>query len=104
MSKFTGGGKLAGQPVSGATQATATLSLAEHVQVTTASANQGVKLAPGNELDVRTIANCTAVAIRVYPPDGASFNGLAANTHVTLSANTAGLFAFVTPTRINAIT
>lgn len=104
MARLSGGGKNEGQGVAGSTQATATQALAEHVQVTAATANQGVILQPGNAMEMRTVANATAAAIRVYPPVGASFNGLAANTHVTLAANTAGMFFFVTSTKINAVT
>jgi hypothetical protein len=104
MARLSGGGKNDGQGVAGTTQATATPAVAEHVQIRTASANQGVILQSGNDMDMRTVANASAASIRVYPPVGASFNGLAANTHVTLAANTAGMFFFVTSTKINAVT
>lgn len=104
MARFSSSGKTDGQTVAGSTQATASPALAEHVQIGSASANQGVILQPGNALDVRSVGNGSGASIRVYPPVGASFNGLSANTHVTLAANTAGFFVFVESNKINAIT
>jgi hypothetical protein len=103
MAKLSGGGKNDGQTVAGSTQATAIPASAEHVQIATATANQGIILKPGNTMDMRTVGNASGASIRVYPPVGASFNGLAANVHVTLAANTAGLFVFIESTKINAV-
>jgi hypothetical protein len=91
------------QTAAGSAQADATACFAEHVQVATVSAGQGVILKPGNTSDLRSVANASDTNLYVYPPVGASFNGAAANAPVDLPAKSAAFFFFVTSTKINAI-
>jgi hypothetical protein len=97
------GDVFAGQTVAGSAQADAAPMRADHVQVASASAGQGVIVRPGNSSDLRSVANASSVNIYVYPPVGTSFNGAAANAPVDLPAKSAALFIFVTGSKINAI-
>jgi hypothetical protein len=92
------------QTVAGTTQSDAATMLADHVQIASATAGQGVILKAGNTNDMRSVANCdSADSIFVYPPSGASFNGAAANAAVSLPARACALFIFVTSSKINVI-
>jgi len=95
-----------GIAAAGTTQATATTLPADHCTVTTATQGSadGVVMKAGNMNDVRTVANHTSGNIVVYPPSGAALNGAAANTGLTLPANKAALFFFLTSLIISVVT
>lgn len=59
------------QTVAGTTIADAAAMLADHVQVPTASASQGLLLRSGNEGDIRSVCNKSAMNIKLYPPTSA---------------------------------
>lgn len=94
----------AAQPTAGASQATASPTLADHVSVPTVGAGEGVILTPGNAGEIRTVANADQDSeLLVYPPVGAQFNGAAVNIPLNLPRATAVLFVFTSPTTIMAI-
>lgn len=94
----------AAQPTAGTTQATASSCLADHVNVPTVGAGEGVILTPGNGSDIRTVTNADqSNELLVYPPVGAQFNGITANLPLTLPRAKAGLFVFTSPTTIMAV-
>lgn len=57
-----------GQTVAGSTIADAASMIADHVQVQSATASQGLLLRSGVENDLRSVCNRTAVDIKLYPP------------------------------------
>ena len=85
----------------GTTQGTATELSSQDSEITTVEDGAGVILSKlivaGEE---QTVFNAGANALKVYPPSGMSFNGLSANTHMTLAVNTGVLFKCVSSTRI----
>lgn len=94
----------AAQTVNGTTQATATVMTADHVHVASVAANAGIILKAANGGEMFSVANGDASdSLLIYPPVGAAFNGVAANTALTLPAQRAAVFFFVSPTKINAI-
>jgi hypothetical protein len=91
----------AAQPAAGTTQATASSCLADHVNVPTVVAGEGVILTPGNGSDLRSVANGSqTVSLLVYPPVGSQFNGITANLPLTLPPAKGALFVFTSPTTI----
>lgn len=72
----------------GTTQATATLLFSGINWITTAAANSGVILYPGNPGTSQTVYNAGANAVKVYPPLAAQINGLAVNAGHLLATNT----------------
>lgn len=76
----------------GTTQATATLLFNGINWITTASANSGVVLFPGNQGTSQTVYNGGANPVKVYPPLGAQINGLAVNAGHLLATNTACVY------------
>jgi hypothetical protein len=101
MAQFLGDVSAA-QTAAGSTQADATAAFADHVQIPTASAGQGVILKPGNTQDFRSVCNASSVSLYIYPPYGAAFNGRAANAPIDLPPGAAALFFFVNTLKINA--
>jgi len=92
------------QAAAGSTSADATPMVADHVQVPSLSAGQGVILRAGNSLDFRSVANSSASTnLYIYPPSGAAFNGETADLPVDLPAGAAALFIFITSNKINVI-
>ena len=79
----------------GTTQATATLLSAPINEITTAAAGSGVVLSPVAFGYTVGIYNSGANPVKVYPPTGQQFNGLAANTGISLPANTYATFSYV---------
>ena len=73
-------------PAAGTTQATATALTSDVNIVTTATANQGVTVPGATSGKYAVIVNRTAVTIVVYPSTGHAFDGLAANTGISLLA------------------
>lgn len=70
----------------GTTQGTATVAYGDNIVVTTCAAGAGIILGgpgfgPGDDI---TVSNQGANPLTLYPPVGASINGLAANTGVTI--------------------
>lgn len=92
----------ASQTASGTTASDATTAVADHVQVPTVSAGQGVILKVGNAQDFRSVCNSSSASLYVYPPSGAAFNGKAANAAIDLPAGACALFFFVSTLKINA--
>lgn len=101
MAKFLGDVSAA-QTAAGSTQADATAAFADHVQVPSASAGQGVILKPGNTQDFRSVCNASSVSLYVYPPSDAAFNGRTTNAPIDLPPGACALFFFVTSQKINA--
>lgn len=82
----------------GSTQGTAFVLVAETNLVTSAAAATGVLLPSGNDLgDEVSVVNAQGTnALLVYPPTGATINGLAANAGYTLAVNKGAAFKRVT--------
>lgn len=59
------------QTVSGTSIADAAAMLADHVQIPSATAGQGLLLRAGVENDIRSVCNKSAVDIKLYPPSSA---------------------------------
>lgn len=80
----------------GSALASATICPADHVTVTTVTEGQGVKLAPGNKAEFRTVANHSTTAnLLVYPPTSSgAFNGATAGAAITVPSNHAAMFMF----------
>jgi len=92
------------QTSSGTTQATAATLLADHAVVESVASGAGVILKPAHGGEAFSVANGDASdALLIYPPSGASFNGAAADTPLTLPPQRAAYFVFVSATKINAI-
>lgn len=91
------------QTAAGSSQSDAATMRAAHVQVASLTEGQGIVLRAGNANDMRSVANTSSASLYVYPPVGASFNGMTANAPIDLPAKSAALFIFVTGTKINAI-
>jgi len=75
------------QTVSGSSISDAAAMLADHVQVPTATASQGLLLISGVEGDVRSVCNKSAVDIKLYPP----------NSSGTFNAGSAGAALIIPP-------
>lgn len=83
----------------GTTQATALVLGADVNNVTTVAAGTGVIATPMNASDDILIHNAGANALLLYPPVGASINGLGANAGYSIATATPLCFMFcVTPT------
>lgn len=84
----------------GTTQSDATTLAANHVEVGTATAGQGVILTAYPAKEVFTVLNTSGVSLLVYPPSGAAFNGGTANDALNLPDGTACFGRFLTSTTI----
>jgi hypothetical protein len=92
------------QPVAGTTQADASSMVADHVWIATdATAGQGLIVRPGNENDVRTVCNPNAVAIKVYPPSGGTFNAGSADIPVVLPPSGSAFFVCIDAVSYTAV-
>lgn len=87
----------------GTTIGTATSCPADHIEVTTATAGQGVVLVEKSAPAWKSVINSTTVAIRVYPWSGAAFNGKTASQHLLVPPGAMALFMCHSPTKIGAI-
>jgi hypothetical protein len=70
----------------GATQGAATAMTKTYNVVTTATADQGVKLPSAGTGKQLTVVNATSVTIKVYPAAGEQINSLSANAAKSLAA------------------
>ena len=84
----------------GTTAATATIAPADHIEVTTATVNQGVILTEKSAPALKSVINSTTVAIKVYPWSGAAFNGQTANAAILLNPGGMAWFMCHSPTKI----
>lgn len=92
------------QTTAGTTQATAAPMLADHVSVASAVEGSGLILPDANASDMFTVANKDQLnGFFVYPPVGASFNGLTANLPLALAPACAAFFIFASPTDVICI-
>jgi hypothetical protein len=93
----------AAQTAAGTTSATAALVLADHVWVASVAAGAGVRLKEADR-GLITVTNADpANALKVYPPSGASLNGLAADLALLLPPQRSALFVHVDATKVTAI-
>lgn len=88
-----------GLTATGTTQATALLLINGIGWITTAAANSGVVLFPGNPGTSQTVYNSGANAVKVYPTLGAQINALGTNIGMLLAPNTACHFKNLTATQ-----
>lgn len=93
----------AAQTAAGTTSATAAELVADHVWVASVSAGAGVRAKPADS-GLVTVTNADATnALKVYPPSGASLNGLASDLPLLLPPQRSALLVYVTPTKVTAI-
>ena len=79
------------QTVAGSSQSDAEAMLADHVQVASASADQGLVLRSGVEGDIRSVCNKSNQAIKLYPPTNGAFNAGATNFPLTIPPSGAAI-------------
>jgi len=93
----------AAQTSAGTTSATANELVADHVWLASVGSGEGVRLKPADS-GLATVTNADASnALKVYPPSGASLNGLTADLPLLLPPQRSALFVYVTPTKVTAI-
>lgn len=88
MAKAIQGQVLPTVTAAGTTQGTATELTASNCVITTATADQGVRLPSAETADEMDICNISGVSVKVYPPTSNQINGLPVNTGFTLANNT----------------
>jgi hypothetical protein len=84
----------------GTSQGTATALTNTLNGLSSVAAGAGVVLYAGSAGDCQLVYNGGANAVRVYPPSGATINGLAANTPHILATNTACEYWFLSATQV----
>lgn len=95
-----GGGVATAVSAAGTTQGTATtLPPLSAVMIGTAAASSGVILTAGAPSDSIMVYNGGANPVTVYPPVGAKFNSLSANTGFVLATNTNALCECISATQ-----
>lgn len=92
------------QTVSGSTIANAAAMVADHVQVPSASASQGLTLRPGNENEIRSVCNKSAVDIKLYPPTSAgAFNAGSAGAALIIPPSGAAIIVCIDANTYHAV-
>jgi hypothetical protein len=87
------------QTALGNSQATAFQLTAVHTHFSTVAASTGAVVQSNlNAGDEVTVVNAGANALSVYPPVGGAFNGLAANTAISVPINKAIIVKCLSPT------
>lgn len=93
------------QTVSGTSISDATAMLADHVQIPSASAGQGLLLRSGNEGDIRSVCNKSAVDIKLYPPSSSgTFNAGAAGGALIIPPSGAAIIVCIDAQTYHAVT
>ncbi len=88
-----------GISAAGSTQATATAITKTFNEVTTVSANQGVRLPTPEAGEILMVANQGANTLNVYPDTGHTINSLAADAALSVATDTRKLFFAVTTSK-----
>lgn len=91
------------QTSAGTTSTDAAELVADHVWLASVASGSGVRLKPADS-GIVTVTNADATnALKVYPPSGASLNGVTADLPLLLPPQRSALLVYVTPTKVTAI-